>query len=129
MPPTPRALSFPIPHPLCECVRYTCALVLPTLGASLSPTDYNDSTPLPSFVFFFVWFAFGGVFALVCFIILVFVAALMMRFRVCVRKSQRNALQLTKIASAFAFSLYGSERDGFLKTKGKSKRFIIEKNT
>jgi len=53
MPPTPRALSFPIPHPLCECVRYTCALVLPTLGASLSPTDYNDSTPLPSFVFFF----------------------------------------------------------------------------
>jgi len=85
-------------------------------------------TPLHSpLLCFFLWFAFGGVFALVCFIILVFVAALTMRFSVCVRKSQRNALQLTKIASAFAFSLYSSERDGFLRTKGNSKRFILEK--
>jgi len=50
----------------------------------LSHTDYNDSTPLPSLALFF---AFGAVFALVCFITLAFVAPPVMRFCVSVCES------------------------------------------
>lgn len=91
MPPPPTLA----PHSDCfagcasVCVRHTCALVLPTMVAPppLSHTDYNDSTPLPSLALFF---AFGAVFALVCFITLAFVAPPVMRFCVSVCESGTN---------------------------------------
>lgn len=76
------------------CVRATCALVLPTfLSNPLPPTipppfltfkEYNDSTPLPGLCFLLLPFV--GVFALVCFIILILLllSFWMMRFCICV---------------------------------------------